>query len=431
LTALGGAPRCYTAPMSTAESARGPGPSPPKRSRARRLLARVATLLASLLFCALVVEGAFRVLSERELAKSYHHGVGGVFEREPRWGWRPTRGEFEIGSSEFVMKGSVNALFMNDVPPDPEADRARTRVLALGDSHTYAVGASMEETWPKVLERELDAQSPGHEFRTYNAGMVGYNLHQYLLRLIDQGPIVKPHYVLVGLAYATDLYDLTPPDRGGWAYGWPDQPRDYFDFDGSGALTERHWTPPAPGAGPSADDRETASTRARRLLSNFATFRYLWRSNLALRAGANLRLDGRSLWPNMDVIVSEHLDEQQQYQWRLAEALIVRLKQESDRQGARMVLVGIPYLPQVYDEIWQMTFAGKPGYSPTIAIERMRAFCQQNGIDYVDTRDAIRERVGSAGHWLHYRKDAHPTPEGHAVIAHTIAQAGLIKPVDP
>src|ERR1041385_9404948 len=137
---------------------------------------------------------------------------------------------------------------MNDAAYDPSAENKLIRILALGDSHTFAVGVSANQTWPKVLQRKLNSLSGTDRYRVYNAGESGYNMHQYLLRLIDQGPIVHPDYVLLGVSYATDLYDLLPPDRGGGEYGGASA-RAYFDFDRKRALTFRHWqtkTTPAP-----------------------------------------------------------------------------------------------------------------------------------------------------------------------------------------
>jgi hypothetical protein len=212
--------------------------------RAGVLALQAAVLLGS---TAIVVELCFRVLELGEKRRTFYEGTGGLWTDDRTWGWKPTPGEFRMGTPEFTVSGSVNDLFMNDAPVDPQEDAGRTRLLVLGDSHTYAIGVSTEETWPKVLEAKLDEAFGARTFRVYNAGESGYSLHQYLLRLIDQGPLLEPHYVVVGLSYATDFYDLLPPDRGGWVYGG-DRSRDYFDFDERGELVRRHWEKPADGA---------------------------------------------------------------------------------------------------------------------------------------------------------------------------------------
>jgi hypothetical protein len=50
------------------------------------------------------------------------------------------------------------------------------------------------------------------------------------------------------------------------------------------------------------------------------------------------------------------------------------------------------------------------------------------GIFYVDTLDALQAATRTRGHWLHYRIDAHPTAEGHEIVADTIVRAQVIRP---
>jgi hypothetical protein len=253
-------------------------------------------------------------------------------------------------------------------------------------------------------------------------------MHQYLLRLIDQGPILQPHFIILGLSYATDLYDLLPPERGGWIYGDNEKPRDYFDLDASGRLVERRWN--GTETVQSAGKMETNSAvRVRQVLDNLAIFRYLRRSNLSFFIGSHFRINGQSLWPNMEVIVEKEPSAQHQYQWRLFEALLLRVNEESARQSARLVVVGIPYVPQVYDDVWNMSFGNNPKYSRNAGSDRVSSFCKSQGIIYVETLDDFRAKSKASRRWLHYRKDAHPTPEGHELIADTILKADVIIPM--
>jgi lysophospholipase L1-like esterase len=404
-----------------------PAPQRPRRSFGRKLLFVLLSQLVALLVAGAICEGIFRVLEMRTAAKASYEGQGGIWFPDGRWGWKPAIGDFKETTFEFSVTGSINSLYMNDVPFVPGADDHRTRILALGDSHTYAVGASTNQTWPKVLEQKLNADHPD-AFRVYNGGIVGFNVDQDLLRLIDYGPIVKPHYVIYGLSYATNLYNLLPPDHGGWIYGDNAHARDYFDLDDSGALVQKRWLPTtAAGATQPNSDVE----RIRRFMDNFATFRFLRRSKLALMIGSHLKIGGQSLWPNVEVIVEKEIPEQHRYQWKLFEAVLDRMNQECIHQHAQLIVVGIPYLPQVYDEIWDSTFGGNPRFSRTAGIERVRTMCAARGITYIDTRDALHDKARELGHWVHYHHDAHPTPEGHEVIAETIFRANAIKPLVP
>ena len=413
-------------PPSAAGAPATPAPLSPQVRRRQRM-AKALALVVSIAFSAVMLEGVFRVIERTEIGKEYHRGEGGSPIPDARWGWKMSPGTFEQGTAEFTVTGDVNAMFMNDDAVDPIGDMTKTRVLALGDSHTFAVGVSKDETWAKDLQRDL-ITATGKQFRVYNDGCSGYNLHQYLLRLIDHGPTLRPDYVVVGFSYATDLFDLLPPDHGGWTYGAPTQPRDYFDFNAAGVLEERHWVPPAEGA-TGQEKSVSGAMSIRNFATSFATARYLRRSKLALFIGSHVTVGGQSLWPNMDVVVEKDVGPGREYTWRLAKALLLKMKAESDKLGAKLIIVGIPYLPQVYDEIWSSTFGGNGKYSKTAAIERIRAFCEESGIRYVDTLNALHDRAQKVGHWLHYRRDAHPTREGQEVIAEVIAKSGALPPI--
>jgi lysophospholipase L1-like esterase len=400
------------------------------RRRTIAILARLVVVVVGLLFSGLAAEGVFRILEARDDRHTSQSGDGCWVVPDARWGWKLRHGTCRVETPEFSIHSSTNSLSMNDDEYVPEDDLTKTRILALGDSHTQGVGVNTLEAWPKALQRDLEKRFSGDRFRVYNSGTAGYSLHQYLLRLIDQGPIVKPDYVVVGLGLASDLYDLLPPDHGGWAF-FETLPRDYFDFDASGALVQKHWSVPD-GGGTSAVVAPAAPMsavkRVRKAIEYFATFRYLRRTNLALAIGAKVHLQGETLWPSMEAVVERDISPSREYNWRLAFALLERIQAETTRLHARLIVLIIPYLPQVYDETWRRTFGDDPRYSRTAAIVRLQEWCAAKGIASVDSTEALREAVAARGHWVHYPKDAHPTAEGNAIIAEHLAASSFLQP---
>jgi hypothetical protein len=251
------------------------------------------------------------------------------------------------------------------------------------------------------------------------------------LRLTDQGPVVKPQVVILGLSYATDLYDLLPPDHGGWIYGG-DATRMYFDFDKNGVLQDMRWDPLHQPWGERTARGSNTAAALRSFLEQFAVFRHLRRSKLALAVGSRIRVGGQSLWPNMEIVLERTTSRENEYAWMLFEALLDRIKVESESMGAKLVVVGIPYLPQVYDEIWAATFGNDPRFTRTAACERVAHWARAQGVLYVETLDDFRHEVARRHTWLHYRRDAHPTAEGQRVIGaaveRALAGAGLFAP---
>jgi hypothetical protein len=392
----------------------------------RQLMFRVLSLVLSLVVACVIVEVVFRILESRTTLE----GEGGHWVLDDKLGFKPGKGWYHIVTPEFDVQGTVNGLYMNDRAWDSVAAKKFQRILALGDSHTYAVGVDQENTWVRKVEEKLNAALPAPRYLTFNAACPGFNLHQYLIGLQELSPVIEPDYVMVGFSYATDLYDLLPPDRGGWVYGSNFPDRDYFDLNEQGILVRKRWTAAAPAdASPDAPSRSTneAAVLVRNLLGHSATFRYYRRSPVALWVGSKVQVDGQSLWPNVEVVVEKELSGQHLYQWNLAFALLKEIKNECDRRRIKLLVVGIPYLPQVYDAVWDSTFAGNPRYSRTAGIDRMTTWCRKESIAYVDTTAAMRDAAAARGHRLHFPQDAHPTVEGHDVIADTVVRANLFR----
>jgi len=81
------------------------------------------------------------------------------------------------------------------------------RVLALGDSFTFGEGVEIEDTFVKVLERNLKKRYPGKQIEVINAGVPGYGNDQELQFLKDEGKNYKPDLVLLGLYIGNDFLD--------------------------------------------------------------------------------------------------------------------------------------------------------------------------------------------------------------------------------
>jgi hypothetical protein len=75
----------------------------------------------------------------------------------------------------------------------------RADIVALGDSQTWGVNASLSEAWPSVLG-ELTGQ------RVYNMGRGGYGIVQYRHQL-EEALALEPRTVVVALYFGNDVYD--------------------------------------------------------------------------------------------------------------------------------------------------------------------------------------------------------------------------------
>ena len=84
---------------------------------------------------------------------------------------------------------------------------------------------------------------------------------------------------------ATDLYDLIPPERGGFVYGG-NANRVYFDLDRRGEVVEKYYEHVEQA---SSHHERSLSARIREFLGQFSLYRTAKRSKLAMWVAANYR----------------------------------------------------------------------------------------------------------------------------------------------
>jgi lysophospholipase L1-like esterase len=380
----------------------------------------VVMLVLIPLLSTILIAGAAELVS-RSLETKTEGDVANL--PDPNLGWVPKPGKYNVITSEFSIDVSINSLNMNDREVTKLDLQSNNRILALGDSHTFAVGASTYESWPKRLETRL---FPNRESGVvWNAATSGYSVGQYLERFRGLKDRLHPSLVLVGFSMATDLYDLIPPERGGFVYGG-DASRVYFDLSPSGELVEKTYSSTSVGAFQVSSPNKDMSLVIRGILDKFSLYRRLKRSNLAMWIAVH-RPGAVSLWPGLDTALKKELTEDDKYRWLLAERILAKLVSEAQGMETKVVIVNIPYLAQVYDATWAASFGTRPDvYDRWIAGERLAELCQRIGAIYIDTTKAVVSATRERHKWLHWPQDAHPTPEGQDLIAEVVYD-GLIK----
>lgn len=384
----------------------------------------VAMLLVIVLASVVLIAGAAELISRTLEAKTGPHlgwSVSGL--HDPHLGWLPKPGNYKITTAEYNSTVSINSLNMNDREVTRSDLQRENRILALGDSHTFAVGVSTNESWPKRLEDRL---FPDRESGiVWNAAVPAYSVGQYLERFRGLKDRLHPRVVVVGFTMATDLYDLIPPERGGFVYGG-DASRVYFDLGPEGELIEKVYPSASTNASQVTSHQKDPSLQIQRILERFSLYRRLKRSDLAMWIALH-RPGGVVLWSGLDTVLKKELTEDDKYRWLLAERILAKLVSEAQEIGTKVVIVNIPYLAQVYDATWAASFGTRPDvYDRWIAGQRLAELCQRIGASYIDTTKAFVTAARERHKWLHWPQDAHPTPEGQDLIAEVVAD-GLIR----
>jgi lysophospholipase L1-like esterase len=174
----------------------GPGRAPRASLESRALAPRKLLLRAGLAALALVgalgaAELAVRALDLGPSFQVLHRELFRL-SADPELGYElaplAPDGDEQINSSGFR---------------DREFERAKApgvfRIVAVGDSVTFGQPKEPAESWPKALERELNARAgAGARFEVLNLGVTGYNGVQIARRLQTLGLAYEPDLVIYG-----------------------------------------------------------------------------------------------------------------------------------------------------------------------------------------------------------------------------------------
>ncbi|MES1240537.1 MAG: GDSL-type esterase/lipase family protein [Acidobacteriota bacterium] len=350
-------------------------------SRAR--LVRLILLGFSLVSSLLVAELAIRLVRPQAVMTVspglYQPDAPRRYRIAPGFRGRITnQAEFDTG-----VETNRAGLRGPEVGPKPAGG---LRLLAVGDSFTFGVGAEQEETWPARLERRM------RDVQVLNAGAPGFGVPDEVAWYEAHGIGLRPDAVVVAVFLANDLQDASP-----------DQPR-VAVVDGSLVV---------PG--------ETGGLR-RWLYYHSHLFRLLKSSVLEGRVRSLLGL--REPWARRELraelsLYEPTLPEGMKKGAEATEEAVARLAS----RGVPAVAVLIPSLPQVDPRRWT-ALLGQFGLDPAGYDSRrpnrlFREIFERHGVPVLDLTDTFETAVRQ-GQRIYYPIDQHLTPAGYDLMARTI-----------
>lgn len=347
----------------------------------RTRLIRILFLGFSLLFSLLVAELAIRLVRPQAVMTV----TPGLYQPDDPRRYRIApgfRGRI-TNQAEFDTEVVTNreGLRGPEVGPKPGL-----RILAIGDSFTFGVGARQDETWPARLEKRMP------NVQVLNAGAPGFGVPDEVAWFEAYGVELQPDAVVVAVFLANDLQDASP-----------DQPK-VAVVDGSLVV---------PG--------ETGGLR-RWLYYHSHLFRLLKSSVLEGRLRSLLGL--KEPWAKRELraelsLYTPNLPEEMRKGAEATEAAIARLA----ARGVPAVAVLIPSLPQVDPRRWAALlgqFGLDPdGYDSRRPNRLFREIFERHGIPVLDLTDTFEAAIRQ-GQRIYYPIDQHLTPEGYDLMARTI-----------
>lgn len=240
------------------------------------------------------------------------------------------------------------------------------RILGVGDSFTYGVGASFEETYLRQLEKLFNARPGDHPpVEIIKAGIPRYYPEPQRLLIQRQGMQFHPDVVMVSFV-PNDVLDTS-------------QGLEVIEVSEDGHLLTRE----GEGLGSAGMWLFRNSHFMRVLLSRYSS--RLSRRQHPLRPDDVYRPNGYH-----------------ETDWRQVEKEYERILDITRDAGAELVLVYIPGEPP-----W--------GNAADYPARRLEEWARRNGVELVDTLPALKRT--SENQTLYWEKDGHCTPKGYFTIA--------------
>lgn len=163
-------------------------------SRGNKILFTLVFFLISLLLAFLVVEATLHLFwPKKHLVKQIPYELHQK-SNNPKLVYVPRpNGKSRNGHS-------INSLGFRDYEYSIEKPPHVFRIAVIGDSFTYGMGLSLEDTFPKQLERMLNTyfKTPELSFEVLNMGVMGYDIHQEIEWLKTKVLAFDPDLIIIG-----------------------------------------------------------------------------------------------------------------------------------------------------------------------------------------------------------------------------------------
>lgn len=347
-----------------------------------------ASTLLALLLLRWLVPGLFGVAPDLRVVQ--------VDEEVPPFYENVFRAE-DASGEELLLQDPYTVVRMQPLRPDGptgptdilgfrnRAVPSRADVVAIGDSQTFGLNASLEDNWPSRLDAAL-----GESASVYAMASGGWGAVQYL-DMFRKALFLKPRLVIVAFYSGNDALESL---RTAYAVARWSELRVDPELDPDA----RPPAPPAPevdiwearfGAG---DTEFMVFTPGRRLYSN--------REHPAVDTG-----------------------------WEIMAVVGRRIAAEARSADVRVIFTIIPTKERVYAELVDAAGLAAPAdYAQLVAAEQRRVaklrleLAKLEGAEFVDLLPGLRH-AARQGHTHLRGPDGHPKPRGYAAIAEALTPA--------
>jgi hypothetical protein len=303
-----------------------------------------------------------------------------------------------IHLANFGQTVEFNSLGMRDVEHPQPKPPGTFRILVLGDSFMEALQVPLEASFHRQLEHRLRALT-GRPIEVMNGAVSGWGTDDHLEYLTRHGVTFAPDLVIVAMTLHNDVSDNL---------------QERFHTVADGRLVAR----------PAATFTE-ADFRLLKVKDYLASRSHLVQLLRRYRHMTGIRKAGHQLELHVLQLLQRSEPPSIARGWDLTRRLVIGIRDESARVGARTTVVLLPLSLQIYPERLKGWLAANGVTADTIALERPQERMREIGIvsevEIIDLLPAFRQGYVESGRSLHLEQDGHWNPEGHRLAAEVVA----------
>lgn len=285
--------------------------------------------------------------------------------------------------------------------PSAKAYWDRVGVLLIGDSMTWCTSVTPDQTFAAIFGERLGK-------RTYNLGVHGIGLYEYLEVLRRFGLALKPEMVVMVVS-GNDLRDAIR--------FWKDREKKHVDSDEKGVFAS---------VGGSIGRsyavnfvRSSVNMLSRKLFRSDVDFRY----TVGTKAG---QLDMNLSNANSDEVESARRIASGEINFNVWDQALDDFAMLGRTYGFNPVLAYVPPAHAAYSASAQF-HDEKVGRDVSEEVKRERAYlagaARARDLVFVDTTEGLRTAAPHLPEPLYFPVNMHLTPEGHSVVAAILAKA--------
>lgn len=370
----------------------------------RKLIGNTALAVLSLCVALIALEFGVRLFVPESLWR-YRDGTQD-WSSDPEIGWvnRPAL-DVENRHTTELIRYQTNSDGLSPAGVHRQRTPGVHRIMVFGDSMVLGRDLPQHENYPARLEVLL--RERGIPAEVVNAGVLGYSTDQALLLMQRFVPRYRPDFV---------IFASTSNDFGGNSVDVASlRSKPMFQLGEDGQLRYL-----APQREPDARRRRSG---LRYVIQGSALYRLLQPRIFLLRSRLGRWEDRMLLGVVDDVFVEPRAAER--IDWRLFGALVARMQQVAQENGAQFLLIANPEVGEVWEPYIERMCRGRgiprDRYDPFALERRVAAAAAQAGVPFLPLIGEFSARQDRGPFHL-LPNDGHLNPAGHQLLAERLAE---------